>query len=266
MREAVLAARQQWATADDLRSHDSGILRAWLAQEGVRHPGMDGKACAAALVGTVSAGFATELAMRHLAASDMSGLRLDRLRMKLVPFQWEHDGRSGVANRLQVRWEPDRDICHEEPDGGDPSARAAVHALVVAFFTPLIRRLVTLTALPAAALWRNVADALAYGYLEAGRERGDMQAAMAEARALIAVHPSPLFNRQTGFIAIARAEIGIGDADEASHWFIDRGGCCRSYTCAGESHCLTCCLLPQEKRRAGLIDYLKRSAVLETAA
>lgn len=252
-RDAQAPTTSDWTTAGALADDPAGVLEEWLAREGCRHEGMDAKARGAALMGTLAGGIATEIARAHLAGRDVSVFSPDRVALRLEAFAWAHDGRSGVANRVLVAISGPRGVAS---DGAD--ARSAIHAVLVALFAPVVRRLHDLAHLPKAALWRIVADGLAYGYLIVGGETGAEAAAVREAEAVLASAPPPLFNRQTGFLRVVSGARDEGRAAKEG-WFVGRGGCCRTHTCPSQTHCLTCCLLSERQQTAGLARYLSRT-------
>lgn len=228
-----------------LGAPDAALAEAWLAteMECEGHRGMDAKAAAAYLAGRLGFTLGTWLVRLHYGG--LAAQAAPWARPRLVP--WEHEGTTGISPVFDLRIEPD---ALAPCEGSCPDALRALGQGLAALMRPLVRDVQACTRLPAAAQWRQFADGLTTAFLEHGKAQGCVERAMADARTAIAA-PSPLWNRQVGFVELHRpAEGGCAATCE---WVQARGGCCRHYTLKGGSYCPTCVHRDPESRCALLL-------------
>lgn len=119
---------------------------------------------------------------------------------------------------------------------------------VEAHFRPLIAGLHRKTSLSESAMWRLVGDSLAARFLDAGQYFGRLEAAKADALALLKQPGSPLDNRQLHYFDVTVRDEADPERVLASRTFRSRGGCCRFYTVEGGHLCSTCVLQKPDER------------------
>lgn len=225
----------------------------WMADMSHNHKDMDDKTRAAYLIGAVAWGFALNLGAMHLANRGLPDIAPDAIAVAREWYRWEHEGETGDAVRFTIRLVGSPDALHQ------PLDIAGASALIAATHAPLIETLFEMTRLGRNAMWRLVADAIAAGWLNVGKQIGQEDRAMAAAEAIIRFPGSPMANKQTGFIEIVVRDEAEPERVLGCEWFRARGGCCRYYVTeesAGE-YCTTCVLRPAESRDQRLHDYLK---------
>lgn len=235
---------------EPLTALTGAVIDEWMGLVSYNHKDMEAKTRAAYLIGDIAWAFGLNLGAMHLAVG-VPDIAAEALAAAPQWYRWEEDGESGEALRFGLRLLASPDAVHRplEADG--------IRALAIAVHTPLIEALFVRTRLGRNAMWRLVADAVAAGWLAAGKKAGRADEAMREATAIVQAAGSPLANKQVGFIEIVvhdEAQQPLG-----CEWFRTRGGCCRYYTTAeseGE-YCTTCVLRPTESRDQRLYDYLK---------
>jgi hypothetical protein len=228
------------------------VIDAWLIEVGHGSTDMDAKTRAAYLIGDIGWAFGCGMGALHLAG----GLPdIDAAAIAAAPqwYRWEEDGESGDALRFTLRLLADPDAGHRPLDTAD------IRALAIAAHAPLIEALFAKTRLGRGAMWRLVADALAAGWLAAGKRVGREAEAMQAASAIIHAPGSPLANKQTGFVEIVVRDETDPERILGCEWFRARGGCCRYYTTAESAgeYCTTCVLRPTASRDQRLHDHLK---------
>lgn len=251
-----------WISAEALFA-DAAAVEEYLAYEGSFYQRVDRRTSAAAMMVDYSYIFA--MATVPLLAGfgivpDLSP-RNYALQFHLAPL--EHDGQTLDVRRAHIRFlsttfrtnrEVRMDAAHQPVESTDicDLYRQAVED----HMRPLVETLSDRTGLSRSALWRLVADAIAAGFLDAGRRFDRLEEAQAMAMKILKQPGSPLCNRQLHFF-----ELTLRDDEQRkllSWTFRARGGCCRYYTVEEGKLCHTCVLKKREDRNAGLLRTMRR--------
>lgn len=226
------------------------FLAAMLARQQAATPGLDRKGAAAffiteysGLIGILAAvpflshGLVPDLSAANCALSaQLPPDQPPRVRIRLL-------NAVGVTERALPRAAPALRLADHE------GLRDALGRALEAHMAPLIDSLHAHTGLPARAMWRLVADAVAVRFLEAGRRLGCEAAAKADVMAALMSPGSPLANRQLHFFDVEIVADAAPRQVLARRTFRARGGCCRFYTAPGGSLCTSCVLVKPDDRR-----------------
>ncbi|ODN72161.1 IucA/IucC family C-terminal-domain containing protein [Methylobrevis pamukkalensis] len=203
----------------------------------------------------------------------MPDLSLGAVGLRFHRHEVERDGRVFAERRADLRFlEPRSGQGLAEPfDGADTGSRRA-HRLtrfrqtLEDHMAPVIARLHARTGLARSALWRLVGDAFAARFLEAGRHFGRLDAAKADALAVLKHPGSPLANGQLHFFDITIHDDAEPDRVLAASTFRSRGGCCRFYLTEGGALCTTCVLQDPATRDATIRAAMRRRLGLPQGA
>lgn len=247
-----------WRTAAALWA-DNETLERLLAAQAAFTVDLDRKAQAAYLIIDQSMMVALAVVAPLIGYGVVPDIAPERIALRLDAHAVAHRGRTVEELKSVMRLLSPSFATHEAQWGDRPDARllpdrAALldHARrqIESCFRPLIRRLHTLTALPAGAMWRLVGDSVSAVFLDAGRLLGKEEDAKRDALAVLKHPGSPLTNRQMHYFDIVIRDPGNPDRVLASRSFRSRGGCCRYYTSREGHLCTTCVLLdPVERDR-----------------
>lgn len=239
--------------ADGLRLDrlEGPLLAQWLDEEMARVKGADRKLAAAYMMGRLSWSLTLPLSGLALLDAWIGDASPGAFAFAVRHVPWESEGETGIAPICDIWLDPARlAFASCDDDQGARRFKLAYEAVL----SPLVDAMNAYSSLPRNALWRLAGDSLSAGFLNAGKELGCPERAMAVALSMLREKDTPLYAKQTGFV-----EIRIPERPEISEWFRARGGCCRYYTAEGGEYCTTCVLRDAESRDHRLLDYLRRT-------
>lgn len=256
-----------WFLASALYEPDSSRLTQALARQAVSYPQMDVRTQAAYFINQYSWYLPATAITAYLTEQRVPDLVPTNVALRIVRYTWHHEGKSGEAEQLHIRFLGGSFAClPDDPAANHPDAvilpdqkalRDWLRTTLEAHFSPLIGQVATLTRLGRNAQWRLVADSCALLFLYAGRALNAELFGISEGHTLIQAPHSPLANPQTGYITLS--------CEGQTDTFRTRGGCCRYYTVSevGEK-CSTCVLHKPEDRDRLLLQYLSQRVPKET--
>lgn len=256
MMEGTYFSANRWAH-DDI-SH----LEQALAKQASDYPDMDKRTQASYFINEYAWDVPLSALASYLMTKRVPDVSRDNVALRFVTYQWEEDGESGEAERLNARYLSGTfacladDVAATHPDAvvvaDDTALLNWLRVRIEAHMQPIIERVYRLSNLSKNAQWRLVADACAGQLLNLGKRIGQVDQAQAEGLALVKAPASQLNNPQTGYITLTCA----GHTDT----FRERGGCCRYYTVSAEgNYCGTCVLRTPENRKQLFLDYMERT-------
>jgi len=216
---------------------DSSAIARWLDLTCQLAEDIDRRTAAAYLLSILVWRLGELLAALHLSPTQLPALSADHIGAELL-LRGE-PGRRDVVFRLHI---------DAEGPVGRPGDVVAMRATVLAIHAPLIEALAE-TGLSRSALWRLVTDGITGGWLFEARRLGDVERAMVDAAAIVAL--PPLANPQWRFVDAAQP-------GRPPRWFRLRGGCCRLYRSAGNDYCTTCVVRTPEDQIARLEAFVRR--------
>jgi hypothetical protein len=126
-------------------------------------------------------------------------------------------------------------------------------AWLVALFAPLVEAQRQSCRLGAAAQWRLISDALAYAWLQVGKQQKAEDFARRDFFEGLLGEASKLNNRQVRWTSL--------------HWqdrietFVSRGGCCRYYTADDGDYCRTCVHRDTEQQRTLMTQWYEAASL-----
>lgn len=242
-----------WRSAAELYADQSWIVRQ-LNYGGSFTPGLDDKARAAGFVASHGHNVGEVIARRFVGTDAVPVLAPEQVFVRSVYFPWLFSWKLRLRRKLLVR-------ASANEQGTDPSDEGRQRALrlqIEGHFEPLIETLHRQTALSRQAMWRLVADAVAYSFLARGKRLGIEDHARAQAMAVLKHPGSPLANRQLQFFDIVVRDDAEPSRVLARQSYRARGGCCRWYTARPGELCSTCVLKKPAERDAALEARLRR--------
>ncbi|MDX1474132.1 MAG: (2Fe-2S)-binding protein, partial [Reinekea sp.] len=122
-----------------------------------------------------------------------------------------------------------------------------------ALFAPLVEAQRQSCRLGAAAQWRLISDALAYAWLQVGKQQKAEDFARRDFFEGLLGEASKLNNRQVRWTSL--------------HWqdrietFVSRGGCCRYYTADDGDYCRTCVHRDTEQQRTLMTQWYEAASL-----
>lgn len=262
-----------WITTAALFADDAAIDD-HLAYQGSFNEGADAKSRAAFLLSDYCAMFTVSSVPLLVGAGVVPDFAPTRFAMQFYLRRVEHDGQSAELRRAHVRFlspafASDRESATDHPDAQPLPDRTGLcdrfRESVEAHFVVVIDALQRRTGLPKSAMWRLVGDALAVGFLDAGRRYDRLPASLAMAEAVLKHDGSPLKNRQMHFCDVTVCDAADPDRVLACHTFRARGGCCRYYRIPGGKLCSTCVLHDAATRERLLQNVMRRRLGLPAA-
>ncbi len=238
------------------------FISAMLARQQAATPGLDEKGAAAFFIAEYASLLGIVVAVPYLAHALVPDLSPHNCALLLAMSE---------QGQPQVRLRFLSATCHVLGDGAlsdDPrhlvhreSRTALRHSLadgLALHMSPLVEHLVQRTGLPAQAMWRLVADAVAGRFLDAGCKLDLEEVSKTEALAVLNTQGSPLANPQLHFLDITIHDDAVPGRVLARRSFRARGGCCRYYTAPGGFYCSSCVLLGPAGQRQRLEAGLRR--------
>jgi hypothetical protein len=241
------------AKGDEKATHLADVSReqlwAMLHEVTSKVPEGDAKLKAAYLIGYVSYSACNAVAFLALNGVWLRKANIAAFGFEKRKVQWNIGGETGENTVLDITLDP------QHLDFGDEADPYLLGQCIEAVFSELVEMLFEETKLGRKALWRLVADSLAYTMLQNGRMIGDEQMAMDIATQIVRDKRLNLFNKQTGFEWVA-----LPENPNVGEWMRLRGGCCRHYTLPNDDavYCTTCVLRDPTSRVDRYRDYLRR--------
>jgi hypothetical protein len=272
--DALLAAAGEiesgWYLASELTKPTSPRLATALARQAHEHPQMEDRTRGSYFIGEYTWYVFAAAVAAYLIERRVPSLAPEHIALRIQRYTWHHEGESGEAGRLEVRFlVPDFTCLPHDPIAVLPHAQIAAdqdslrdqmrHALE-AHMQPLIERVYEATKLSRNAQWLLVADSCAAMFLHLGQALEDSERAQREGMAFIHAPHSPMNNDKTCYITL--------DYQGHCETFRAHGGCCRYYTVSesGKDYCTTCVLRKPEDRDQRLLDYMAKKYAQESAS
>ena len=226
-------------SADYLRlsdiASDTTLCGRAMSQELRIDDDLDARGCGAFLLNRLSYELGRAIAALDLTGHHISHLSADHIWFKTQVASLTYLGQDYPYLKTEFIFPP----CY----GADFAHDAAETSRVIeSIFTPVVRGVCDNCKLSVGALWRVVADGIAAAYLELGKESDNVEVAKQRAIDILQVQPSPLFNKQVGFIDVTLSADQTPDGSPVTETFRKRGGCCRYYTTKRSegAFCATC--------------------------
>lgn len=242
-----------------LIQNDTTILHQALAKQATKHPTMDSRTQASYFIDGYSWYVPAVAIVTYLTEGRVPDFTLENIALRYQTYTWHHDNRSGEAERIEVRFLSGRFAClPDDPSADHPDATPVADSVSLLdwlrsqlenHFSPLIKRLHTVSKLGKNALWRLVADSCALQFLQFGKKTNQVDHMQVEGLAFIQGEQSPMNNPQTHYITLEHATY--------QETFRVRGGCCRYYTLPDAEYCTSCVLLKSEERDRRLLTYMQ---------
>ncbi|MGJ3239114.1 MAG: (2Fe-2S)-binding protein [Anaerolineae bacterium] len=256
MMDGTYFSANRWAHAD------ISYLEQALTKQASDYPNMDKRTQASYFINEYAWYVPLSALASYLLIRRVPDVSRDNMALRSATYQWEEDGESGEAERLDVRYLSGTfacladDVAATHPDAvvvpDDAALLNWLRVRLEAHMKPIIERVYRLSKLSKNAQWRLVADASAGQLLNLGKKIKQVDRAQAEGLAFVKVNGSPLNNSQTGYITLTCA----GHTDT----FRERGGCCRYYTVSAEGdYCGTCVLRTPENRKQWFLNHMERT-------
>jgi hypothetical protein len=257
-----------WVRADELARVDTPYLDQGLALSVARYPGAERRVAGAFFIGHYVWYLAAAAIGSYLAERRVPDLAPTNVALRYGTFTWEEDGKTGVSERIDVRFLSGRfaalpdDPAADHPDArimpDEAALRDWLRMIMEAHIEPLVETIAARTRLGRRAQWNLAADSCASLFSHAGQHLDVAKRARAEGLTFIKAPGSPMRPSHTSFTTL--------ECNGHHDTFVERGGCCLYYRVAEGHNCLTCPLQPEDERKQRLLTYMEsRPAQQEVA-